>query len=176
MAKRVILIVLLLVLALLGYAGYHTYDAKRAEMNGAVYSNGVVRRAQPSPTDQPSDPEKIVYPTGTPAAASVAAQDQEPIQPGQVGTQAATITVPTGGAPQMTQTPQSPAGDVPETDSISPNPPNGMTFAGSGRYQLYRQGNITWRLDTESGRTCILFATDEEWRKPKVYKAGCGKN
>jgi hypothetical protein len=61
------------------------------------------------------------------------------------------------------------------SDTISPNPPNGMAFSGSGRYQLYRQGNITWRLDTETGRTCIIFATDDEWRKPRVYKAGCGR-
>ena len=51
-----------------------------------------------------------------------------------------------------------------------------MTFSGSGRYQLYRQGNITWRLDTETGKSCVIFATDEEWRKPRVYRAGCGKN
>jgi hypothetical protein len=51
-----------------------------------------------------------------------------------------------------------------------------MTFSGSGRYQLYRQGNITWRLDTETGKSCVIFATDEEWRKPRVYHAGCGKN
>ena len=70
---------------------------------------------------------------------------------------------------------QAAPGTVPASDTISPNPPNGMTFAGSGRYQLYRQGNITWRLDTETGRSCVIFATDEEWKKPRVYKAGCGK-
>ena len=57
---------------------------------------------------------------------------------------------------------------------MSPNPPNGMLFGGSGRFQLYRQGNLTWRLDTETGKTCIIFATNEEWKKPQVYRTGCG--
>jgi hypothetical protein len=58
-------------------------------------------------------------------------------------------------------------------DSIEPNPPNGVVFAGKGKYQLYRQGNLTWRLNTETGQTCVIFATDEEWKKRKVYRAGC---
>ena len=66
-------------------------------------------------------------------------------------------------------------GGISDSDTVNPNPPNRMLFAGSGRYQLYRQGNITWRLDTSTGKTCIVFATDEEWKKPKVYRNGCGK-
>ncbi len=66
------------------------------------------------------------------------------------------------------------AATIPATDSIPPNPPDNMKFAGTGRYQLYRQGNLTWRLDTDSGRTCIIFATDEEWHKPRVSTQGCG--
>ena len=66
-----------------------------------------------------------------------------------------------------------PVAAVPVTDTIPPNPPNGMIFSGSGPFQLYRQGNLTWRVDTGSGRSCILFATDAEWRKPRVYQRGC---
>jgi cytoskeletal protein RodZ len=65
---------------------------------------------------------------------------------------------------------------APATDSISANPTNGMAFTGSGKYQVYRQGNLTWRVDTETGRTCILFATMEEWRKPIVYQHGCNNS
>ena len=54
--------------------------------------------------------------------------------------------------------------------SFEPNPPNGVVFAGKGKYQLYRQGNLTWRLNTETGQTCIIFATDEEWKKRKRKK------
>ncbi len=62
----------------------------------------------------------------------------------------------------------------PSQDSQSPLAPDGQPFTGSGRFQFYRQGNITWRLDTETGHACVIFATDEEWRKPKVYRRACG--
>ncbi len=62
---------------------------------------------------------------------------------------------------------------APSTDSIPPNPANGAAFAGTGQFQVYRQGNLTWRVDTVTGHTCILFATMEEWRKPVVYQHAC---
>ena len=62
---------------------------------------------------------------------------------------------------------------APATDTQSPDAPNGAAFTGSGPFQVYRQGNLTWRLNTSDGTTCILFATDEEWRKPIVYSHGC---
>ena len=66
-----------------------------------------------------------------------------------------------------------PAAAAPATDSIAPNPPNGQIFAGTGHFQVYRQGNLTWRLNTDNGTSCILFATLEEWRKELVYSHGC---
>ena len=89
----------------------------------------------------------------------------EPDAPSAPQTQATTATPPAHTAPAVV---------VPAADSISRNPPNGMIFAGTGRFQLYRQGDITWRLNTDSGEACILFATDTEWRKPRVYQHGCG--
>ena len=62
----------------------------------------------------------------------------------------------------------------PSADSNPRNPPNGMIFAGRGKYQLYRQGDITWRLNTDTGQACILFATDAEWGQPRVFQQGCG--
>jgi hypothetical protein len=62
----------------------------------------------------------------------------------------------------------------PAADSILRNPPSGAVFAGKGKFQLYRQGDITWRLDTDSGAACILFATDAQWSRPQVYSHGCG--
>jgi hypothetical protein len=47
-----------------------------------------------------------------------------------------------------------------------------MVYGGTGRYQWYRQGNLTWRVNTETGQACIMFATDEEQRKPRVYQHG----
>lgn len=80
-------------------------------------------------------------------------------------------------APTVMTSPPAPAPAViPASDSIAPNPANGMTFAGTGKFQVYRQGNLTWRVDTESGNTCILFATMEEWRKPIVFQHGCANS
>ena len=62
----------------------------------------------------------------------------------------------------------------PSSDTILRNPPNGMVFSGSGKFQLYRQGDITWRVDTQTGDACILFATDAQWSRPVVYAHGCG--
>ncbi len=59
-------------------------------------------------------------------------------------------------------------------DTIAPNPPNGLAFAGTGPYQWYRQGDLTWRIDSKSGASCIDYATMEEWSKPIVYSHGCG--
>jgi hypothetical protein len=166
MGRRVLVIVLLVVVALLAYAGYSSYDSRRAGASGQVFSNDStperprVKSTTPSANPTPSqEPETIVYPSTTPAA-----------------TTAPAVASTGPAANQVTQGQQSAPATAPASDTISPNPPNGMTFAGSGRYQLYRQGNITWRLDTETGRSCIIFATDEEWKKPRVYKAGCGRN
>ena len=62
------------------------------------------------------------------------------------------------------------------SDRLPPNLPDQATFSGTGRFQVYRQGNLTWRVDTDSGRTCVLFATDDEWRNPRVYTRACGNS
>jgi hypothetical protein len=71
---------------------------------------------------------------------------------------------------------QAPATPAPAADTIQPNPPNGTAFTGTGKFQVYRQGNLTWRVNTESGANCILFATMEEWKKPVVYNHACGNS
>ncbi|HEY4378892.1 MAG TPA: hypothetical protein VGN01_01010 [Acidobacteriaceae bacterium] len=60
------------------------------------------------------------------------------------------------------------------SDSLTRNSPNGIVNARPGRYQLYRQGDITWRMDTNTGEACVLFATEAQWRKTIVYDHGCG--
>lgn len=62
---------------------------------------------------------------------------------------------------------------IPATDSIAPNPPNGVAFGRNGHFQVYRQGDITWRLNTVTGTTCVLFATDAQWRQPRIRHAAC---
>ena len=94
--------------------------------------------------------------------------DQSTAYPPAAGT--APVVVPTTVQPGAM-----PAG-LPTRDTESANAPNGMRFAGSGTYQWYRQGNLTWRIDTSTGRSCIIYATMEEWRKQIVMSHGCGRN
>ena len=68
------------------------------------------------------------------------------------------------------------SGKQPNPDTLPPNAETGVRTAGSGPYQWYRQGNLTWRIDTTTGRSCIIYATMEEWRKPIVISHGCGPN
>ena len=65
---------------------------------------------------------------------------------------------------------------APAYDTAAPNAANGMRFGGSGSYQWYRQGNLTWRVDTTTGHSCIVYATMEEWRKQIVMSHGCGRD
>jgi hypothetical protein len=126
-------------------------------------------------SNQADDDTVIVYPKQ--ASDENAASAASDTRPANAAPQASAPTaVKSGIGNQVTQEARPAPAAAPAADTISPNPPNGMVFAGSGKYQLYRQGNITWRLDTDTGRSCIIFATDEEWRKPRVYRAGCGKS
>ncbi|MBI3894721.1 MAG: hypothetical protein HY313_02200 [Acidobacteria bacterium] len=44
---------------------------------------------------------------------------------------------------------------------------------GVGRYQQYSRGERTFRLDTATGETCLLLATEEDWKKPEVAAIAC---
>jgi hypothetical protein len=174
MGKRVLYIVMALVLIVFAYVGYNTYDARRAGGTGDVFSR--------------DSGERVGTDSGSGAKVTVSVPEKTPEKTPEVGGESATypaqavpggVMTPTTPAEaaagsQVTQAGQSAQGTIPEGDTINPNPPNGMKFAGTGKYQLYRQGNITWRLNTDTGQSCIIFATDEEWKKPRVYRAGCG--
>ena len=74
---------------------------------------------------------------------------------------------------QNAQQAQSGVYTLPAAQTLSRNPPDRTILAGSGRYELYRQGDITWRMDTATGKACVLFATEAMWRKSLVYDHGC---
>jgi hypothetical protein len=42
-----------------------------------------------------------------------------------------------------------------------------------GRFREFRDGLRTWRLDTATGRTCILLATDWDWQHDAKNQASC---
>jgi hypothetical protein len=149
MARRVMISLFLIGVFGLTYLGYRRWSQNRAMATGDVFPDPTDRSAAAAPAPaQLSQP--IVYP---PAKANAAPSSTTRSQP-----------------PEATKPS---ASTQPAADTIKPNPPNGMVFAGAGRFQVYRQGNLTWRLDTDSGQACVLFATNEQWRKPQVYRHGC---
>ena len=115
---------------------------------------------------------EAVAPTQTPTPAPRLDVAQSPAReplPQRVSTDVARIETHAGSDTAAMQ-----AG-APAYDTAAPNAPNGVRFGGSGMYQWYRQGNLTWRVDTASGRSCIVYATMEEWRKQIVLSHGCGR-
>ena len=163
MARRVLWIAAILIVMGILYLGYTSYDAGRAISNGTVYSNDPASSKHKTDDVSSTDSrdanrntgQTIVYPTPSQTPTTVVPSDQT-TQPGTPG----------GGMQ---------ASGTPATDTLAPNAPNGVRFSGTGKYLLYRQGDITYRLDTDTGFSCVLFATDEQWKKPRVYRDGCGK-
>jgi hypothetical protein len=142
--KKIVALLAIAAVVVSGFLWHRRQVRMRSLTSGEVY----VR-------DQPSAPPQPLTPS----------------QPANDQIATAATPQPPAAAPQAFPTP---AEAPPETDSIPRNPPNGLVFAGSGKFQLYRQGDITWRLDTQSGSACILFATDAQWHRTRVFQAGCG--
>jgi hypothetical protein len=42
-----------------------------------------------------------------------------------------------------------------------------------GRFQLHRDGSRTWRLDTATGRSCLLLASEEDWKRDAGNQNSC---
>jgi cytoskeletal protein RodZ len=148
MSRQIFLVILIVCLVIFGAVWYTHRSRARAVNSGEVFvrdqATDAAKANGSSPASTSSDQT---------ASTEQSAQTQESV--------AATVADGSVSAP-------------PATDSIPRIPPNGMVFAGTGKYQLYRQGDITWRLNTDTGQSCILFATDREWRNPRVFQHGCG--
>ena len=198
MVRNILIAVIVCVLLYLGYFAYKT-RAEKVAVNGGDFTcqgcdspeqhaqflkensgetaDGESERktsssrvaAEQAATTHPVAPRSF----GADAAAAAPAGTSSMVEPAPVAS--APVVVPTTPEPGATVAGVAPLA-LPATDSVSPNPPNGMTFAGKGTYQWYRQGNLTWRVDTTSGRSCIIYATMEEWRKRIVMSHGCGSN
>jgi len=152
MVRRVIFWLMLAGVLVLGYLGYRNWSQGRAMMSGEV-KNG------------PSEPGDAAATSETLPAPVPAARPSAPAKAPASDT----------SSPQATLAAAVPAA-IPASDTIASNPPNGLAYAGAGRFEVYRQGDLTWRIDTQTGRACIIFATNEEWRKPEVYRRGCGSS
>ncbi len=141
-------------------------SGKDVPVNGDVF----IRNVTPDATakDQPEPAPPAPEPTPAPAAATTT----QTATTQTTATPAAATTTPEA-TPRITNIAK-PSDPLPVADSQIPNNPNGQRFGGTGQYQWYRQGNITYRVNTQTGASCVAFATDEEWRKPRVISRGCG--
>ena len=145
MVRNILIIVGVVILALIGWKLYTNWRVTHPDM-----SSGAIISSDPIFTSKAN-------PIDTPGNAPQKVQPTS--QPVSQTTSAATGPVAT----------------APSTDSFPPNAPENIKFTGTGKFQLYRQGNITYRLNTDSGQECVLYATDEEWQKPRVWQHGCNR-
>ncbi len=147
--NRITLILVLVIAAVIGTAWYIHRAKARALNSGQVF---VRQQTPPAGNTKPQGSEN----PGSNASGS----------PQNLASNTSDNNQPFPDSQRMTATPAS--------DSIPRNPPNGRVFAGAGKFQLYRQGDITWRLNTETGQACVLLATRNQWSKSLVYEHGCG--
>jgi hypothetical protein len=41
------------------------------------------------------------------------------------------------------------------------------------RYEMFRQGFRTWRMDTVKGTSCIMLTNDSDWKNPATDHQSC---
>lgn len=183
MLKKFVVLLVLIAVAFGGYYVYQQVHEQRVDESGDVHCVGCMSpdRAAAYQKENSGD-----TPDGqSERKTRTAAGEKKAVVPDAKATAAtaqstasniAPVTPTNQVTPLVTQTGTPPvAGSLPASDSELPNAPNGMRFAGTGNYQLYRQGNLTWRIDTTTGRSCIIYATMEEWQKQIVMEHGCGR-
>jgi len=172
MLKRVLVVLAFFAAIAVGWALYNR-NVRNNLGSGDVTFTDSSKSTDSGTTDLDGRPVATVGPTpsrsdapgtinGEPVAGS-ASNQPPPAQRASVAQ-----SYPPAAAPAATPV------SLPVSDTIAPNPPNGLAFGGTGKFQWYRQGNLTWRVNTTSGSTCIAFATMEEWQKPIVSSHGCG--
>jgi hypothetical protein len=148
--QRILQFLVLIVMAIVSGVLFLHWSRTRAMNSGEVHLR-----------QQPAETAKSAAPEG--GAANPAAQQ---------GEQSPTPEV--AQADQNRSQEQSNVYTLPASETMSRNPPDRTILAGTGRYELYRQGDITWRMDTATGQACVLFATEAMWRKSLIYEHGCG--
>ena len=178
MQKKILVFVAILVVVVIGWELYTHNSEKTGLGSGAVFDAGSSKDGVDNNTDLDGKPLGTVGPTptrsdapGTVNGEPVAGAKPSPANDHPIDALKNRIDEHIDG-----RSPSATPSSLPVSDTIAPNPPNGLAFGGTGKFQWYRQGNITWRVNTESGAACIAFATQEEWLKPIVYSHGCGNS
>jgi hypothetical protein len=167
MVKRILAMLLLILVVLAIYLGYKHRQEARQLADGEIRCVGCMspeekarfekRNALEASDSQAKAKVNIAPATDFPAAPSATIQTPPP--------EAGSRPIEASGS----------SNGLPASDSLSPDPPNGVIFSGKGSYQWYRQGNLTWRLNTKTGASCVAFATLDEWQNPIVAHHGCSR-
>jgi hypothetical protein len=119
----------------------------------ALNSGEVHVRQQPGDNAKPATPQNQTEPASEPTQ-----QQEVASNTGESRPQPAAVTT------------------LPASETITRNSSHGIVAAGSGKFELYRQGDLTFRLNTETGDACVLFATEAQWGKSIVYDHGCNSH
>ena len=175
MQKKILVFVVILVVVVVGWEIWTHNNAQTGLGSGEVFDTGASKDTTESNTDMDGKPLGTVGPTPSRSDAP-GTVNGEPVAGSKITTNDHPIDALKNRIDEHIDARPSPAtpASLPTSDTIAPNPPNGLAFGGTGKFQWYRQGNLTWRVNTESGAACIAFATNDEWLKPIVYTHGCG--
>ena len=165
---RIVIIILLVLLVIGGWAIYQHHEQTIAFGNGTVTSQDSSSSDRSTDANLDGKPEASHDPTTDSQGIGSGRSTNQP--PATSSSMASTSTLQTSSGTVASNS------VIPVADSQTANAPDLSHFAGSGQYQWYRQGDLTWRIDTGTGATCIDFATMEEWKKPIVYRNGCHKS
>ena len=178
MIRKIAVGVAIVLVCVVGWWYYTTHIANKSNLgSGDVFQSDATPTKDPldGATDLDGKPLAAPTPSRSDAPGTI---NTAPVTPGSTTNQppagAKTTAPPVTTVPAPTTMAATDA-SLPVSDSQSANNPNGLHFGGSGKFQWYRQGNLTWRVDTASGHSCIDYATMEEWRKPIVSSHGCGR-
>jgi hypothetical protein len=173
--RRIVRILLLVAGIALSVFWYVQRAKTRALNSGDVYV-----REQPGENPKPLPPASTAPATSAPATPtpSTSASTTSPAAPAPkpsaaIVPSATPAPVPAATRPATLSPSRQATGKVPSLDSIPREAPNGALYAAAGKYQLYRQGDLTWRLNTDTGWACVIFATDTQWSKSRVWREGC---
>lgn len=192
--RRIFIIAVLVVLVIIaiGWVWNHAHSGT------SVFGDGAIAHDSNSSTDQSAMNTGMTTDLDGNAAHPTPSRSDDPgtinTEPvGSTGSSTSSNSTPTMGTPMGssgTTAPQpnpvsapggltarspvlGPADAPPTTDTIAPNPPNHVAFGGTGKYMWYRQGDLTWRVNSDTGASCIAFATMQQWARPVVYQNGC---
>jgi hypothetical protein len=177
--KRIVAILLLVAGVALGIFWYVQRAKTRALNSGDVYVREQPgENPKPLPPSPPASAAAPAAPAPATPAPSPSASTTSPAAPAPKPSAAIIPSVTPAPVPATTR-PATPSpsrqatGKLPSLDSIPREAPSGALYAAAGKYQLYRQGDLTWRLNTDTGWACVIFATDTQWSKTRVWREGC---